>query len=102
MAATPLPPSSEPPQVQTLDASFALLEQCMQQLARVAPVVSAEQIRKSIPAISGPAQRLIAVELIKYDMAQAVAGGQSRTLEFYWPALESVLPQECLPIDLVL
>ncbi len=86
----------------TVEASFALLELCLEQLAEIAPVDSPEQILDLIPEISVPARRLILVELIKFDLATASESGVVRSLEFYWPAVGDSLPQECIPFDLVL
>ncbi len=87
---------------QTVEASFALLELCLEQLSSLAPVDSPQQILDLIPEISVPAQRLILVELIKFDLATAAETGQVRSLEFYWPAVGHALPQELIPFDLVL
>lgn len=91
--------SAELTEQHTLEASFGLLEICLQQLARIAPVADAQQLVELIPPIPRPSQQLILVELIKFDLA---AGSCRRLLEFYWPAVADILPVESLPIDLIL
>jgi serine/threonine protein kinase len=86
----------------TVEASFALLELCLEQLAGVAPVDSPEQLLDLIPEVPLPAKRLILVELIKYDLATASEAGLGRLLEFYWPCVGATLPQDDIPFDLVL
>lgn len=111
--------------VHTLDASFAVLELCLQRLTQIAPVESPSQILELIPELPLPARRLILSELIKSDMnAYAQGSGNSiatsiptretqtrldetqqfsvRSLEFYWPAVGVILPLSDLPFDLVL
>lgn len=86
----------------TVEASFALLEMCLEQLTEIAPVQSAEQLLQLMPSASPEGQRLILTELIKFDLATAREQGQPRTLEFYWPTVANILPQENIPFDLVL
>lgn len=86
----------------TIEASFALLEICLEQLSEVAPVNTSDQILNLVPEASESAQRLILVELVKFDLARARESGLERTLEFYWPTVGSILPQENIPCDLVL
>lgn len=92
----------EPDDQNTVEASFALLELCLEQLTAIAPVDHPTQILDLIPQIPTPSRRLILVELIKYDLATAAEANIARTLEFYWPAAGEVLPQDCIPFDLVL
>ena len=104
-AAMPSNPKSPPIDLleeNTVEASFALLELCLEQLASMAPVADPTQILDLIPEISLPAQRLILVELLKFDLASASESGTRRTLEFYWPAVADILPQDRIPFDLVL
>jgi serine/threonine protein kinase len=105
-ASDPSPPSNAPdsPELEdgTIEASFAILELCLEQLAVVAPVKSAEQILDLIPPVSPVSQKLILVELIKYDLALASETAGMRKLDFYWPAVAEILPQEDIPFDLVL
>jgi serine/threonine protein kinase len=86
----------------TIEASFALLELCLEQLVSIAPSNSPQQILDLIPDVSVAARRLILVELIKFDLAAAAEANLSRSLEFYWPHVNEHLPQECIPFDLVL
>ncbi|MFN3190182.1 MAG: serine/threonine-protein kinase [Aureliella sp.] len=86
----------------TIEASFAVLELCLEQLTTIAPVESPESILDLIPGVSQAAQRLILVELIKFDLSAAASDGLVRTLDFYWPQSASILPQEVIPFDLVL
>lgn len=114
METTPEPPRSETYATQTyegwgaidgentIEASFALLKFCLEQLAHLSPVETPQQILELIPEIPLTAQRLILVELIKYDLSAAAEHNISRSLEFYWPAAGRLLPQDCIPFDLVL
>ena len=77
----------------TVEASFALLEMCLEQLTEIAPVQSAEKLLELMPAASIEGQRLVLTELIKFDLATAREQGQPRTLEFYWPTVAYILPQ---------
>lgn len=86
----------------TIEASFALLEICLEQLTEIAPVTSPEQILQLIPDVTVSARRLILVELLKFDLASAAEAGTPRTLEFYWPMAGEILPQDAIPFDLVL
>ena len=86
----------------TIEASFAVLELCLEQLAGIAPVDSPQAILDLVPDISEVAQRLVVVELIKFDLATAAETGIVRTLEFYWPDVGRLLPHEAIPFDLVL
>ena len=86
----------------TVEASFALLELSLEKLAETAPVQSAEQLLQLMPSASNEGRRLILTELIKFDLAAARENGQPRTLEFYWPTVANILPQENIPFDLVL
>lgn len=86
----------------TIEASFALLELCLEKLAPIAPVSSVNAILGLIPEISLPARRLIFVELLKFDLAAASEKGQLRKLDFYWPEAGELLPQDQIPFDLVL
>lgn len=86
----------------TIEASFALLELCMDRLAQIAPVDAPEQILELLPEVAAEATRLILVELIKYDLAKAAEWAPGRTLEFYWPCVAEKLPQDRIPFDLVL
>lgn len=86
----------------TIEASFALLELCLEQLSSIAPVEHVSGLLDLLPEISAQAQRLILVELIKYDLASASESGIARSLEFYWPECGEILPQELIPFDLVL
>lgn len=86
----------------TIEASFALLEICLEQLTEIAPVTTPEQILQLIPDVTVSARRLILVELLKFDLATAAEAGTPRTLEFYWPMAGEILPQEAIPFDLVL
>ncbi len=61
--------SAQPTEQHTLEASFALLEHCLQQLAALAPVADPNQLVDLIPPIPSTAQQLILVELIKFDLA---------------------------------
>lgn len=105
-APDPSQPSSVPdsPELEdgTIEASFAVLELCLEQLAVVAPVQAAEQVLDLIPPISSVSQKLILVELIKYDLAKASEANLPRKLDFYWPAVAGILPQEDIPFDLLL
>lgn len=92
-------PSDE---VHTIDASFAVLELCLEQLASLSPVASPAQILDLVPPISITAQRLIVVELIKFDLASAAQVDIERSLDFYWPTVGDMLPQQAIPFDLVL
>ncbi len=96
------PNSSDSHDEDTVEASYALLELCLEQLANVSPVDSPQSILDVLPNISPVATRLILVELIKYDLSTAAESGIPRTLEFYWPAVGKQLPQEMIPFDLVL
>lgn len=87
----PIHHSAELTEQHTLEASFGLLEICLQQLARIAPVTDARQLVELIPPIPRPSQQLILVELIKFDLA---AGNCRRLLEFYWPAVADILSVE--------
>ena len=87
---------------ETLDASFAVLELCLEQLTPLAPVDDPQQIVDLLPPISGPSQRLVLAELIKYDLSCAAEQRLGRTLEFYWPQVADILPQAAIPFDLVL
>ncbi|MEM8733006.1 MAG: serine/threonine-protein kinase [Planctomycetota bacterium] len=89
-------------EVNTVEASFAVLELCLEQLTSIAPVESVDSILDLIPGVSDAAQRLILVELIKFDLAAAAADGLARTLDFYWPKCAAILPQDRIPFDLVL
>jgi serine/threonine protein kinase len=102
MNSNPKSPPADLIEENTVEASFALLELCLEQLAGIAPVADATQILDLIPEISLVAQRLILVELIKFDLATASESGALRSLEFYWPAVGAILPQERIPFDLVL
>ena len=98
-------PDSSPTETQaqqTLDASFAVLELCLEQLTPLAPVDDPQEILDLLPTISGPSQRLVLAELIKYDLSCASEQGLGRTLEFYWPQVADILPQAAIPFDLVL
>ncbi len=101
MTSTSIEPT-EPVDENTIEASFALLELCLEQLSAIAPVDSPAQLLGLIPDIPLPSMQLIVVELIKYDLAISAQQGVLRTLEFYWPAAGKVLPQESIPFDLVL
>ncbi len=89
-------------EMHTIEASFAMLELCLEQLASVSPVHDARQILDLIPSVALTAQRLLVVELIKFDLAAASEAGKPRSLDFFWPGVGSVLPQEAIPFDLVL
>ncbi len=106
MGTSKKPDASHPPaedqDENTIEASFAVLELCLEQLAAVAPVSTPEMILDLIPEVSTAGQRLVVVELIKFDMAVAAESGECRPLEFYWPACGAILPQEDIPFDLVL
>ncbi|MEM7476238.1 MAG: serine/threonine-protein kinase, partial [Planctomycetota bacterium] len=86
----------------TIEASFAVLEQCMQRLIAIAPVADPAELVELVPEISENSRRLVLVELMKYDLASAAELGTQRTLEFYWPAAGQILPHENIPFDLVL
>ncbi len=86
----------------TIEASFALLELCLQQAAEIAPVDSAGELIGLLPSASGESTRLILVELIKFDLAAAAEKGLGRKLGFYWPDVGELLPSELVPFDLVL
>ncbi len=111
MNLTSLDPS-EPTEQHTIEASFGLLQLCLQQLTAFAPVASAAQLLELIPDIPLAAKQLILVELIKYDLAAAAQrmpveesahlGGLTRSLEFYWPIVAELLPAEKIPLDLIL
>ncbi len=117
MDSTSLDPPEFPEQ-DTIEASFALLELCLEQLSTFAPVERPEQILDLIPDVPLTAKQLIVVELIKFDLAMAaqhashedslaadgaeVTKRAPRSLEFYWPAVGEILPQEAIPFDLVL
>ena len=128
---SPLDPLASTQQA-TVEASFAVLELCLQELARLAPVDNAEVLLKLIPPLPAASRQLILVELIKVDMGaslqrqklhgqtlhgqtlhgqtlhgsgtQPAASGDSlpRPLEFYWPAVGGILPIDNIPIDLLL
>lgn len=95
-------PSPAGEEENTIEASFAVLELCLEQLSSVAPVGSADDILDLIPDVSGTARKLILVELIKYDLTRASEVGVVRSLDFYWPYAGGILPQEDIPFDLVL
>lgn len=99
MASSPSEPGEEE---NTIEASFAVLELCLEQLSCLAPVPDAESILDLIPQVSESAQKLILVELIKYDLTSASEKGMLRSLDFYWPAASRLLTQEEIPFDLVL
>ncbi len=129
----------------TLDASFAVLELCLQRLARIAPVAAPAELLELIPQLPPAAQQLILCELIKFDMNACAASQEAlpaapppaladsapdnptvnklpldnselshrtweqgttrvppRRLDFYWPAVEGLLPLAQIPLDLVL
>ena len=103
MATTkPSPAPGQQADDNTVEASFALLELCLEQLASIAPCDSPQQILDLIPAVSLEARRLILVELIKFDLATAAEAQEARRLDFYWPLVGDLLPQEAIPFDLVL
>lgn len=95
-------PVSNHDDANTIEASFALLELCLERAANICPVESPSQILELIPQVSDSASRLIVVELIKFDLASAGDKGIARSLDFYWPEIGSELPQDCIPFDLVL
>ncbi len=90
-----------PPADQTIDASFALLEMVLDAARDHVPAESAEALAALVPAVDPTAQRLIAAELIKYDLAQAIRSGLARRLEFYWPGFGRCLPADQIPFDLL-
>jgi serine/threonine protein kinase len=101
--------SNDPTQPQTLEASFGLLESCLQQLTTFAPVRHPGELLALIPNCPRPTQQLILVELIKYDLAASAIRTEHgtvihlpRTLEFYWPVVGDVLPADKIPFDLIL
>jgi len=97
--------SGEPPQPEvdaTVDASFAQLEICLNRLSEISPVGITQQILDLVPPASESSQRLILVEMLKFDLARAAESGQSRRLDFYWPDAGAILPHERIPFDLVL
>lgn len=102
MEMNPPDENAVPPDDNTVEASFALLELCLEQLAEIVPIDDPQQCVDLLPQIAVPSSRLILVELIKFDLAAAAEAGIPRTLEFYWPTVGAALPQECIPFDLVL
>jgi eukaryotic-like serine/threonine-protein kinase len=86
----------------TTEASFTQLEFCLGQLRSISPVSDPLQIRKLIPDTLQVSGRLIAIELIKYDMAIAAELGISRNIDFYLSKFEPLLSPDNIPFDLVL
>ncbi|QDV22130.1 serine/threonine-protein kinase [Aureliella helgolandensis] len=88
--------------LETIEASFALLELSLEKLAAIAPVTRPEQILELLPSAALHSAKLVVVELIKFDLSAAAEAGELRRLEFYWPVMGRALPQEQIPFDLVL
>lgn len=93
---------SESTPQQTIDASFAMLQGSVERMGEIAPVDSPERLRELIPETIPSAQQLILLELVKLDMAAAADASQPRKVDFYKPLLDTFLPHEHLPLDLVL
>ncbi|MCA9195343.1 MAG: serine/threonine protein kinase [Planctomycetales bacterium] len=86
----------------TIEASFAFLENCIGQFAAVAPAKDPQQILELLPDTDAISRRLILIELIKFDLESAAKQGHPRELNFYWPQVGAELPQDLIPLDLVL
>jgi eukaryotic-like serine/threonine-protein kinase len=86
----------------TTEASFTHLEYCLAQLRSLSPVSDPSQIRDLIPETAQVSGRLIAIELIKYDMAMAAELGVARNIDFYLSKFEPWLSPDNIPFDLVL
>ena len=79
-----------------------LLEQCLERVRAECPVERPGQLRAHVPSIEPASQKLILIELIKFDMAMAAEIGCRRDLDFYLNEFEDWLPAADVPVDLVL
>ncbi|MEZ6137712.1 MAG: serine/threonine-protein kinase [Pirellulaceae bacterium] len=86
----------------TVAASFSMLEACLEQHALLAPVPVPQQLVDLIPAVEQDTQRLIIGELLKADLQAGQQLQPPRRLEFYWPAMEALLPQTQISFGLLL
>ncbi|RMF40868.1 MAG: serine/threonine protein kinase [Planctomycetota bacterium] len=86
----------------TADASFAILEMVLDAARALVPSDTAEALVQLVPRVEPSSQRLIAAELIKFDLHAAVRQGAARRLEFYWPAFAPYLPADQIPYDLLI
>lgn len=83
-------------------ASLKWLEVCLVALDAMAPVQSPARLRDILSEIPAEANRLALIELIKCDMAAAADVGLRRGLDFYLAEFAAELPQDQVPLDLVL
>ncbi len=84
------------------EATFSELQRCIEALRPIAPVPDANVLRRILPEPRALVSRMIAAELIKFDMGIAADLGLMRPIEFYLSALDTILPAEAVPIDLVM
>ncbi len=86
---------------QTVEASFAWLASSLDTLASLAPVDSPARLLEILDRAPQDARRQIAVELIKADLVAAHRAKTRRNLEFYWPQLNSAVPRQDIPFELI-
>ncbi len=85
-----------------VDPSLKWLEDCLVGLDPIAPVQNAEQLRGLLGRVPSESRQLILVEVIKCDMAAAAEVGMRRGIDFYLSEFGDWLPEEQIPLDLVL
>ena len=90
----------------SLDQIDELLESCLDKLVEIAPVGSPEELSPLLPQGKPEAAKYILIELIKMDMAiaceQSPEVNSPPRIEDYLSAFEHILPQDDVPVDLVM
>lgn len=90
-----------PTWVSSRESTFARLESCLAAAAARCPVASGLELRELLPP-QASGERLLLIELIKYDLAIAAGLGLIRHLDFYLNDLGDLLPPGEVPVDLVI
>lgn len=84
---------------ETLPLDF---EGCLEKFAQVAPLENLRDLTRFLGSGNQASQRLVAWELIKLDLTEALQAGVDRVIEDYCDALPDLLPLDQVPIDVVL
>ncbi len=84
---------------ETLPLDF---ERCLEKFSQAAPLRNLHDLTRFLGDGNQASQRLVAWELIKLDLAEALQAGVDRVIEDYCDALPELLPLEQVPIDVVL